>query len=87
MEIKKVTVIVYPDEDGGFTAIMPYFNCSLISQGTCLTAQGWTAEEALSEARVLLEGYLVESGAKGRRHVESACLESVEVREMEVGIN
>ena len=87
METKKVTVIVYPDEDGGFTAIMPYFNCNLVSGEACLTAQGWTAEEALTEARVLLEKYLVGTGAEGRHHVENARLESVEVREMDIDVD
>ena len=84
METKKVTVIVYPDEDGGFTAVMPYFNCSLVSQGTCLTAQGWTSDEALTEARVLLEGYLDQAGTEGRYHLQHAWLEGLEVRELEV---
>ena len=84
METKKVTVILYPDEDGGFTAMMPYFSCNLISQGTCLTAQGWTAQEALEEARILVEGYLDRSGAEGRYQLENARLEGLEVRDLEV---
>jgi predicted RNase H-like HicB family nuclease len=87
VETKKVTVIVYPDEDGGFTAVMPYFNCSLVSQGTCLTAQGWTSDEALTEARVLLEQYLSSTGAEGLAHLENARLEGLEVRELEVELN
>ncbi len=58
MDKKKVTVVVYPDEDGGYTALMPYFSCHLITQGDCLTAQGETADEALAEAGRLLVGYL-----------------------------
>ena len=87
METKKVTVILYPDEDGGFTAIMPYFSCNLVSRGTCLTAQGWTAEEALSEARILVESYLSKTGAEGRYHLECARLEGLEVRDMEVEVH
>jgi predicted RNase H-like HicB family nuclease len=84
VETKKVTVILYPDDDGGYTAVMPYFSCHLIAQGDCLTAQGWTPEEALDEARILVEGYLVRAGAEGRYHLEHARLDGLEVREMEV---
>jgi predicted RNase H-like HicB family nuclease len=84
VENSKVTVILYPDEDGGYTAVMPYFSCHLTTQGNCLTAQGETAEEALTEARSLLEGYLALTGAEGRYHLEHARLEGLEVREMEV---
>ena len=87
MEKKKVTVLLYPDEDGGYTAIMPYFSCSQVSQGTCLTAQGWTVEEALSEARLLLHEYLDRNGAEGRYHLECAQLDGLEVREMEVEVS
>ena len=83
-ENKKVTVVVFPDEDGGYTAVMPYFSCGLIASGTCLTAQGETAEEALVEARTLIEGYLDGAGAEGRHHLEHARLEGLEVRELEV---
>ena len=84
MEKKKVTVIVYPDEDGGYTAVMPYFSCHLITQGNCLTAQGETADEALAEAGRILEAYLARSGAEGQHHLECAKLDGLEVREMEV---
>jgi predicted RNase H-like HicB family nuclease len=84
VENSKVTVILYPDDDGGYTAVMPYFSCHLTTQGNCLTAQGETAEEALTEARSLLEGYLALTGAEGRYHLEHARLEGLEVREMEV---
>jgi predicted RNase H-like HicB family nuclease len=84
VENSKVTVILYPDDDGGYTAVMPYFSCHLTTQGNCLTAQGETAEEALTEARSLLEGYLALTGAEGRYHLEQARLEGLEVREMEV---
>lgn len=84
MENSKVTVILYPDDDGGYTAVMPYFSCHLTTQGNCLTAQGETAEEALTEARSLLEGYLALTGAEGRYHLEQARLDGLEVREMEV---
>ena len=84
MEKKKVTVVVYPDEDGGYTAVMPYFSCHLTTQGNCLTAQGETAAEAMAEARSLLEGYLARAGAEGRQHLECALLEGLEVRELEV---
>ena len=84
MESKKVTVVVFPDEDGGYTAVMPYFSCGLIAANTCLTAQGWTVEEALNEARAMIEGYLDEAGAEGRYHLEHALLEGLEVRELEV---
>jgi predicted RNase H-like HicB family nuclease len=75
---------LYPDDDGGYTAVMPYFSCHLTTQGNCLTAQGETAEEALTEARSLLEGYLALTGAEGRYHLEQARLDGLEVREMEV---
>ena len=84
MDKKKVTVVVYPDEDGGYTALMPYFSCHLITQGDCLTAQGETADEALAEAGRLLGAYLSRSGAEGRQHLECALLEGLEVRELEV---
>ena len=84
METRKVTVILYPDEDGGFTAILPYFSCTLISGNGCLTAQGWTAEEALEEARVVLQEFLDRNGEEGRYHLEHARLERVEVRELEL---
>ena len=71
MDKKKVTVVVYPDEDGGYTALMPYFSCHLITQGDCLTAQGETADEALAEAGRLLVGYLALRGDEGR-HTWSA---------------
>ncbi len=84
MEKKKVTVILYPDEDGGYTAVMPYFSCHLITQGNCLTAQGETADEALAEAGRLLDAYLALTGAEGRHHLEQARLDGLEVRELEV---
>ena len=86
MDKKKVTVVLYPDEDGGYTAVMPYFSCHLITQGNCLTAQGETAEEALAEVRSLLEGYLTRAGAESRHHLEHARLEGLEVRELEVDV-
>ena len=86
MDKKKVTVVVYPDEDGGYTAVMPYFSCHLITQGDCLAAQGETPEEALAEAGRLLEGYLAGSGAEGRQHLEYALLDGLEVRELEVDL-
>ena len=86
LETKKVTVVVFPDEDGGFTAIMPYFSCGLVSGGACLTAQGWTVEEALTEARVLIEGYLDRTGTEGRYHLEHAFLDGMEIRELEVEV-
>ena len=86
MKKKKVTVVVFPDEDGGYTAIMPYFSCGLIAKGTCLAAQGWTAEEALEEARILVEGYLDQAGTEGSYHLEHARLEGLVVREIEVEV-
>ena len=86
MEKKKVTVVVFPDEDGGYTAIMPYFSCGLIANGACLAAQGWTAEEALEEARILVEGYLDQTGNEGRYHLEHAQLEGLEVMDLEVEV-
>lgn len=84
METKKVTVVVYPDEDGGYTAIMPYFYCSLLSGGACLAAQGWTAEEALEEARILVVDYLDRTGAEGEYHLAHARLDGVVVQELEI---
>ena len=84
MESKKVTVVVFPDEDGGYTAVMPYFSCGLIANGACLTAQGWTVDEALAEARILIGEYLDQSGAEGQYHLEHARLEGLLVRELEV---
>ena len=86
LEKKKVTVVVYPDEDGGYTAIMPYFSCSETTGGDCLIAQGWTAEEALMEARQLLQEYLELNGREGHYHLEYARLDGIEVREMEVEV-
>ena len=86
MEMKKVTVLLYPDEDGGYSVIMPYFSCSQISHDRCLTAQGWTAEEALAEARLLLREYLDRHGEEGRYHLERALLDRLEVRELEVDV-
>ena len=84
MANKKVTVVVFPDEDGGYTAVMPYFSCGLIAGGACMTAQGCTVDEALEEARSLIRAYLDGAGAEGRYHLEQACLEGLEVRELEV---
>ena len=84
MNRKKVTAIVFPDEDGGYTAVLPYFSCRLITGDYCLTAQGETAEEALAAARERLEGFLAISGAEGRYHLECGLLAGVEVRELEV---
>ena len=86
MENAKVTVILYPDDDGGYTAVMPYFSCHLTTQGNCLTAQGETPDEAMAEAGRLLEGYLAVSGAEGRYHLDCARLEGLEVRELEVDV-
>ena len=86
MENAKVTVILYPDDDGGYTAVIPYFSCHLTTQGDCLTAQGETPDEAMAEARALLQGYLARAGAEGSYHLEQARLESVEVRELEVDV-
>ncbi len=86
METKKVTVVLFPDEDGGYTAVMPYFSCHLMEHGGCLTAQGWSPEEALSEARILVERYLSEAGVDGHYHLEHAWLDSVEVRDLEVEV-
>ena len=41
-------------------------------------------DEALAEARILIEGYLDKAGSEGRYHLEHACLEGLEVRELEV---
>ena len=87
LQTKKVTVIVFPDEDGGYTAVMPYFSCGLIAGGTCLTAQGWTMEEALDEARTLVEGYLDRNGNEGRYQLEHALLEGLEVRDLELEVS
>ena len=87
METKKVTIVLFPDEDGGYTAVMPYFSCNLTPRGGCMTAQGWTADEALSEARILIERYLAESGPDGRYYLEHAQLVSVEVTDMEVDVD
>lgn len=84
MENAKVTVILYPDDDGGYTAVMPYFFCHLTTQGNCLTAQGETPEEAMAEARSLLQAYLAWAGAEGSYHLGQARLEGLEVRELEV---
>ena len=86
MQTKRITAIVYPDDDGGYTAIMPYFSCSLLSGSACMTAQGWTAEEALEEARILVEGYLGRTGNEGRYQLEHARLEGMEVRDLEVEV-
>ena len=86
MAKKKVTAVVYPDEDGGYTAVMPYFSCHLITRGDCLTAQGETAEEALAEAARLLEDHLSQVGAEGAYHLDYALLEELEVRELEVDV-
>ncbi len=86
MEMKKVTVVLFPDEDGGYTAVMPYFSCSQISHGRCMTAQGWTAEDALSEARLLVQEYLDVNGQEGRYHLEYAALNELELREMDVEV-
>ena len=84
MDNAKVTVILYPDDDGGYTAVMPYFSCHLTTQGNCLTAQGETPDEAMAEARALLEGYLAWSGEEGSYHLGQARLEGLEVRELEM---
>lgn len=84
MDSKKVTVVVFPDEDGGYTAVMPYFSCGLVAGGICMTAQGLTADEALAEARILIEDYLDRAGDEGYYHLEYARLEGLEVRELEV---
>ena len=84
MNAKRVTAIVFPDEDGGYTAVLPYFSCHLITRGQCLTAQGETAEDALAAARSGLESFLAVSGAEGRYHLGCGLLEGVEVRELEV---
>ena len=80
MDKKKVTVVVYPDEDGGYTAVMPYFSCHLITQGDCLTSQGETPDDAVAGAGRLLEAYLAQNGAEGRHHLECALLEGLEGR-------
>ena len=87
MKMKKVTVVLFADEDGGYTAVMPYFSCSQIGRGRCMTAQGWTAEEALSEARLLVQEYLDVNGQEGRYHLEYASLDEIEVRDMEVEVS
>ena len=84
MENAKVTVILYPDEDGGYTAVMPYFSCHLTTQGNCLTAQGETPDEAMAEVRALLQSYLARAGAEGRYLLDCARLDGLEVRELEV---
>ena len=86
MENPKVTVILYPDEDGGYTAVMPYFACHLTTQGNCLTAQGETPADAMAEARALLEGYLARAGAEGAFHLDNALLQGLEVWELEVDV-
>ena len=86
MENAKVTVILYPDEDGGYTAVMPYFSCHLTTQGNCLTAQGETPDEAMAEAHALLQGYLARAGAEGSYHLDCARLDGLEVRELEVDV-
>ncbi len=86
MNSKKVTVVLFPDEDGGYTAIMPYFSSEHFFQGGCLSAQGWTAEEALAEARIALQRYVDINGQDGRYHLEYAHLDGIQVRDIEVEV-
>ena len=51
-----------------------------------MTAQGWTAEDALSEARLLVQEYLDVNGQEGRYHLEYAALNDLELREMDVEV-
>ncbi len=86
MDKKKITVVVYPDEDGGYTAVMPYFSCHLITRGNCLAAQGETPDEALAHVRALLENHVALAGAEGQYHLAHARLEGLEVRELELDV-
>ena len=79
-----MTVVLFADADGGYTAVIPYFSCHLLSRGHCLTAQGETRAEALAESRALLSAYLRETGAEGRYHLEYAHLDEVEITEIEL---
>lgn len=47
MDTKKVTVVLFPGEDGGYVAFMPLFP-------SC-TTEGETVEEALNNAKESLE--------------------------------
>lgn len=87
MESKRVTVVLFPDEDGGYTAVVPYLSCQLIAQGHCFTAQGETADEALSVAHESIITYLRDTGADGRYFLEQARLEELEVRELEIDVD
>ena len=87
MENKRVTVVLFPDEDGGYTAVVPYLSCQLIAQGHCFTAQGETAEEAMAVAHESIRTYLRAAGAEGRYFLEQARLDGLEVRELEVDVD
>lgn len=84
MNQQRVTVVLFADEDGGYTAVIPYFSCRLLTPGFCLTAQGETREEALAESRARLAAYLRAAGAEGRYHLEYARLDEVEITEIEL---
>ena len=73
---KKVTVILLPESDGGYTAFIPLFP-------SC-TTQGETAEEAFQNARESIELLLEEPSEDDLEFLELSAVPHVVVGEVEV---
>lgn len=78
MKTQKVTVILYPEEGGGYTAFLPLFP-------SC-TTQGETVQEALRMAKDALEIALAEPTEDDLECLELSHAPHLVVSEIEVGV-
>ena len=79
MSIRKFTVILLPQDEGGYQVFFPYFpNC---------TTDGDTVEEALANGKDALEGLLITESKHGGDKVEPYVLAShVVVAEVDIEV-
>lgn len=79
MSIRKFTVILLPQDDGGYQVFFPYYpNC---------TTDGDSVEEALANGKDALEGLLITESKHGGDEVEPYVLAShVVVAEVDIEV-
>lgn len=76
MKYHKVTVILYPGEDGAYVSYLPLFpEC---------TTQGSSVEEALANARESLELHLEDAGDDDLENIELSHVPHVVVGQVDV---
>ncbi|MCI0438084.1 MAG: type II toxin-antitoxin system HicB family antitoxin [Chloroflexi bacterium] len=79
MEKRKVTVILFPSVDGGYTAFMPLFpDC---------TTSGDTAQEAFKAAKESLELLFEDPSEDDLENLELSYVDHVTVGDVEIEVN